>query len=236
MSRRANPTELEFEPIRGLPEELPEGEALLWQGRPAWGSFAMQAFHLKALAIYFGVLAAWRAAALAHDGATATEATAGAAWLVVLGGAVMGMLAAFAFIAARTTVYTITSRRIVLTIGVALPITLNIPFRTIHSADLRTHADGTGDIVLRLVAPHRIAYFMLWPHARPWRMRHPEPMLRALPDPAAAAQVLGRALAAAAMVPPAAQPIAAAAPAPAHPAPAHPSRGAAGAAAHPAAA
>jgi hypothetical protein len=196
-----NPTELEFEPIRGLPEELPEGETLLWQGRPAWGSFAMQAFHLKAIAVYFGLLAVWRAVDLAYDGAPLVQAAAGASWLVLLGAAVGVIAAGFALLAARTTVYTITSRRVVFTIGVALPVTLNIPFRTIHSADLRRHADGTGDIVLSLAPPHQIAFSMLWPHARPWQFRRPQPMLRALPQPAEAAQVLSRALAAAAMVP-----------------------------------
>ncbi|HBB55427.1 MAG TPA: phosphopantetheine adenylyltransferase, partial [Hyphomonadaceae bacterium] len=30
--------EFDFEPVRGLPEALPAGEAILWQGAPsAWG-------------------------------------------------------------------------------------------------------------------------------------------------------------------------------------------------------
>jgi hypothetical protein len=42
---------------------------------------------------------------------------------------------------------------------------------------------------------------MLWPHLRPWRFATPEPMLRALTDAEAAAQILGRALAAASAAP-----------------------------------
>ncbi len=204
-------TEQEFEPIRGLPEELPEGEVLLWQGQPSWTALALRAFHLKALGIYFGLLAAWRAATLAGDGATPVQVAAGAGWLLLLGVAVAALFGLFAMLAAKTTVYSITSRRLVFRIGVALPITLNLPFRVIQSAGLRMHGDGTGDIVMAIAPPHHIAYFMLWPHARPWRLRRPEPMLRAVPDAAVAAQVLSRALAAAAMVPVPAAPVAEAA-------------------------
>ena len=28
--------EHEFEPVPGLPETLPEGESMLWQGKPGW--------------------------------------------------------------------------------------------------------------------------------------------------------------------------------------------------------
>jgi hypothetical protein len=190
-----------FEPIRGLPEDLPEGEVILWQGAPVPASLAIRAFHLKALAAYFGLLAAWRGGALAMDGAPAIEAVAGAAWLVLLGAAAGLICGLFGYFAARTTVYTITNRRLVFRVGVALPLTLNIPFRAIHSAGVRVHGDGTGDIVLSLTPPHKIAYLMLWPHARPWRFSRPEPMLRSLKDPAVVAQLLSRALAGAALLP-----------------------------------
>ncbi|MEM1103487.1 MAG: hypothetical protein AAGH48_05230, partial [Pseudomonadota bacterium] len=49
------------EPIRGLPEALPEGERILWQGEPTWRQLAVNVFHIRALAIYFGVLMIWRA-------------------------------------------------------------------------------------------------------------------------------------------------------------------------------
>ena len=32
----------EFEPVPGLPEELPPGEMLLWQGAPDWKTIATQ--------------------------------------------------------------------------------------------------------------------------------------------------------------------------------------------------
>ena len=61
--------------------------------------------------------------------------------------------------------------------------------------------DGTGDIALQLGKGDRVAYLILWPHARPWRLAKAEPMLRAIPHADRVAQVLARALAAAADAP-----------------------------------
>jgi hypothetical protein len=85
----------------------------------------------------------------------------------------------------------------VLRVGVALPFTINLPFSAVQSAGLRLHGDGTGDLVLELARPHRVAWLMLWPHARPWHLRDPAPMLRGLAEPEAVAQMLARGLAAA---------------------------------------
>jgi hypothetical protein len=79
-------------------------------------------------------------------------------------------------------------------IGIALPMTFNIPFRTIESAGLKTYTEGVGDIPLKLLGTDRIAYLQLWPHARPWRFNHTEPMLRAVPNAAQVGMILSRAL------------------------------------------
>jgi hypothetical protein len=42
----------------------------------------------------------------------------------------------------------------------------------------------------------RLAYLVLWPHVRPWRLQAPQPMLRAIDDVAAVADLLAEALAA----------------------------------------
>ena len=36
--------EHEFEPVHGLPEKLPAGEKILWQGSPDWKTLANEAF------------------------------------------------------------------------------------------------------------------------------------------------------------------------------------------------
>ncbi len=57
-----------FEPRRGLPALLPEGERLLWQGSPRWQSLAVRAYQVRKVAVYFGILVAWRIAAGVNAG------------------------------------------------------------------------------------------------------------------------------------------------------------------------
>ena len=70
--------------------------------------------------------------------------------------------------------------------------------RRIASAGLKLHKDGHGNIPLTLGGSERIAVLHLWPHARPWRVTKPEPMLCCVPDAAHVAQVLQTAWTAAA--------------------------------------
>jgi hypothetical protein len=107
-----------------------------------------------------------------------------------------------AWLSARTSIYAITNRRVFLRIGIALPIFVNLPFSGIEAAALREGAGGTGDIPLRLKPGVRLAYLHLWPHARAWRLKRPEPALRSIPDALRVAQILAQSLAQEAGVPP----------------------------------
>jgi len=177
-------------------QDLPSGEQVLWQGRPDWWRLARDAFHLRGVAIYFALLMAWRFAVSLHDGLGLAQATASALWLLPLAGGAMAILLLLGWLNARSTLYTITSRRVVLRFGVALPMTLNLPFAKVGEAALRQEADGGGDIALQLVGPDRIAWLVLWPYARAWRVSRPEPLLRGLRDAARPARLLADALAA----------------------------------------
>jgi hypothetical protein len=188
--------DFEFEPIRGLPALLPRGEALLWQGTPRWQSLAVRAYHVRKVAIYFGVLVLWRIGVGIHDHHSVSAVAASCLVLLALGGIATGVLSLLAYLNARSTVYSITSRRLLLRHGVAVPLTLNVPFTLIESADLRNFADGTGDISLRIAREQRIGYLITWPHLRPGQITHPAPCFRALSDAAHAASLLGAALAA----------------------------------------
>ena len=50
--------EYEFEAAPGLPEKLPEGEHIIWQGAPDWKQLALQAFHVRIVSIYFALMLA----------------------------------------------------------------------------------------------------------------------------------------------------------------------------------
>jgi hypothetical protein len=186
--------EHEFEAEHGLPEPLPRNERLLWQGTPDWRALAVNAFHVRKLIVYFGVILLARGAAILSDGGTAAQAAIGVLWLAPLAVIAVAIAVSLAQLSARTAVYTITDRRVVMRVGIVLTVTFNLPFRSIQNADLRIDPHGgTGDIALALKAPDRIAYLHLWPHARRWRFARPEPTLRGVPDAAVVARILSSA-------------------------------------------
>jgi len=115
------------------------------------------------------------------------------ALVIVLSFLGLGLVVYLAYLSAQTTVYTITTQRVVMRVGIVLTVTFNLPFKRIVRADIHQFSDGTGNIPLQLAASDKIAYFHLWPHARPWYFAHPEPMLRSIPNVAVVAQQLTRA-------------------------------------------
>jgi hypothetical protein len=196
-------SEFDIEPVPGLPEELPEGEQLRWQGAPRWGALAVRAFHARTVAIYFGLLIALRVGYLIAAGAPMKVALLSGVWLMVLCLLAVGILTALAWAFARSTVYSITDRRVVIRFGVALPMAINIPFKAIESVGLRRYADGVGDIPMVLGDGHDVNFLILWPNVRPWRFFDAQPMLRCVPDVDKAAEVLADALRAATATQPA---------------------------------
>ena len=172
--------EHEFEAAPGLPEPLPQGERLLWQGSPDWRTLAIHAFHVRKLAIYFaGMLGLQWLYLLGEPGGSVLMPLLTSA---VLATVALGLLALTAWFSARTTVYTLTDRRILMRIGIVLTLTFNLPLRKLAAAAIRPQAGGHGDIALTLTGEDRIAYLNLWPHARPWLLKQPQPSLRCVPQ------------------------------------------------------
>ncbi len=186
--------DFEFEPVRGLPKPLPPGEKILWQGAPDWKALARRAMRLRPLAFYAFVIVLWRGVTVVYDGGSVIDGLVGAGVLVMVFGAALAMLAGIAYFSARETVYTLTTKRVVMRFGVALTMTVQIPYTKIAAAGLLSHGDGAGDIPVSLVDTERVSYAVMWPHARPWTWRRPEPMLRCVPNAAAVAGVLAAAL------------------------------------------
>ena len=186
--------EHEFEAAPGLPEALPANEVQLWQGSPDAWLMARQALHVDLLLVYFGALLAWRGIGSAYDGASLGQTLMAMAGMLPLIAAALGLLGGIAWLMARTTVYTITNKRVVMRVGVVLSITFNLPFAQIASAGWRARGKEGGDIVLSLSGKDRIAYLHLWPHVRPWQLKRTQPMLRGLSNAQAVAQTLATAL------------------------------------------
>ena len=182
--------EHEFEAAHGLPEALPPGERMLWQGSPDWRVMARRVFHLRKLGVYFGALLVLRAALTLRSGATLTETITTSLGPLALASVGLGLVTLLAWLSARSAVYTITDKRVVMRVGIVLTLTFNIPFKRIAAAGLHLEGGGTGDLPLTLLGSDRIAFLHLWPHARPWRLVRPEPMLRSVPQAAQVARLL----------------------------------------------
>ncbi len=191
--------EHDFEPVAGLPEELPEGEVLLWQGAPDWKILAYRGLYIRALAPYFLIILIWNWAAMISDGTAGVDIAISMLTLGLAAGAALGVIGLFAWGSARTTIYSITNRRVVMRFGLALPIIINLPFRMIDAVDLKILVEGAsgdeiGDIAMKIARHERLAYMVLWPHAKPFALAHAQPMFRAVPNAQKAAKILVEAL------------------------------------------
>lgn len=185
-------TEYDHEPIPGLPGIPPAGERILWQGMPDWHMLARTAFHTRLVAAYFAVLVAWAAIGAAARGLHDVRDLTGAAMTAIAGILGVGLLHLLAWGAARSTRYTLTDKRIVLRIGMALPKCINLPLALVGNVGLATHADGSGDLPVALTGDRRLGYVALWPHARAWHVATPQPMLRCVPHAADVAALIAR--------------------------------------------
>jgi hypothetical protein len=179
------------EPLPGLPAQPPKGEELLWQGRPQAFALAREALKINWIAGYFVALAVWRGWMMG-DGVPATILAVMLPYLAI-GAVTCAILLTIATVQARSTVYTITTARVAMRIGVALTVTLNLPFRQIGAANLALKSNGTGTIALQTLGDTRISYLVCWPHVRPWHFNRTQPALRAIPDAAAVAKILAEA-------------------------------------------
>ncbi len=183
------------EPVVGLPQELPEGERILWQGRSEFSSLALTTMHIRKVAVYFAALLALRIALALKDGQALIDAVSGSIVLLVLAVVAIGLLAYYAQRAAAATMFTITNQRVVMRCGVAVSVTVNLPFAIIDAADLRLHKDGSGDISIRTDRSSRASYVLLWPMVKPFRWFDVRPVLRGIRNAESVAKTLATALA-----------------------------------------
>ncbi|WP_299849916.1 photosynthetic complex putative assembly protein PuhB [uncultured Roseovarius sp.] len=181
-----------IEPVKGLPEPPPEGEEILWQGRPNWWALTREALNLYWVAGYFVFLAVWRFITLVDQAGVITAFAASSPFLI-MGLVVCALLLIVGYVQARATVYTVTNRRVAMRIGAALTVTLNLPFTQVGNANLKLNRDGTGTIAMDLMGKTRLSYLVCWPHTRPWVMRRTQPALRCIPDAERVARLLSEA-------------------------------------------
>lgn len=184
--------DFKFEPVPGLPEALPEGEHILWQGQPDSLRLAKEAWKLNWVLGYFALLTFWRVG-VSSASVPFTEALLHGVPFVVAGAIAGLILYGLATAQARSTMYTLTNKRAAMRIGAALTMTLNLPYVQIGTAGVTTTKKGFGTIAFELMGDTRISYIMTWPHVRPWQIRRAQPAFRAIPDAARVAQIFAEA-------------------------------------------
>ena len=188
-----NGREYELEAEYGLPEKLPEAEKVIWQGSPNVWRTAKDLFYIRPVIVYFIFLVLYRIYDGVVLGNSLKVVVISTIWMIALSFICTGLLGTLAYFTAKSSVYTITNRRIVMRIGMALTLSFNLPFKEIISADFKAQKDGYGNIPLKVNSGTKIAYFHLWPHVRPMNFNHPEPMLRNIANVKEVAKLLKQA-------------------------------------------
>ncbi len=183
-----------FEPVPGLPKALPKGEQMLWQCAPGWRSLAWRGMYVRPVAFYFAAIMLWRFGEAMSGGGSVVAGAFYAAELLPAAVLAIAVLVGLAWIYAKSTLYTLTNKRVVIRSGVAMPMTVNIPYRLIDGASLSLRADGSGDLPLSIRPSAKVYSLALWPHLRPWNFGRPQPMLRGVAKAERVAGILTAAL------------------------------------------
>lgn len=184
--------DFKFEPVRGLPEALPEGEHILWQGAPAPLRLARDALGLTWVAGYFVLLTIWRVG-VSSTFVPFDQALAHGVPFVVVGVLCCLLILGLATMQAKSAVYTLTNKRVAMRVGAALTMTLNLPYTQIGNAGLDMKKSGHGTLAFELIGNTRFSYLMTWPHVRPWHMSKTQPAFRSIPDAEKVAEIFAEA-------------------------------------------
>lgn len=186
--------DFDMETPTGVPDQMPAGERIMWQGSPRWSSLVRHAFHADKVALYFAAWIAMRWVSGWHDGVTSGELMASSLALLTACALALAIVGLLAWQATRTTTYTLTTRRVFIRSGMAIPMTLTIPLSRVAGAHVAVRRDGTGDIAFAPDASARLGYLKMWPHVRPWHVMNPEPALRSVAGARQVAELVSEAL------------------------------------------
>lgn len=176
--------------IAGVDEPLPEGEEILWSGSPEVRATTRHVVHVRVWGAYMAAMVV-----LVGVSALSSLSIADTARVLVLPllltAVLLGAVAWLGRAVARSSTYVVTTRRVILQVGIAFPIAINIPLRLIDNAALKRFRDGSGELRLTLAPEVKLAYIALWPHVDVFRnVANPRPKLRGLADPERVGQVI----------------------------------------------
>jgi fumarate reductase subunit C len=193
MSETGGP-EHEIEPVPGLPGRLPDGEFIVWQGQPTFNIVMTRLLRARWIAIYFAIAALWSVAVGINNSEDAWQLLGRVTFIAVAAIILFGLMALCARLIAKTSLYTLTNRRVVMRVGIAISASFNLPFKQIAGADFRVGKDGSGDVALTLKSGHGLSGSVFFPHQRGGLWRKLSPQLICLPDAKMVAEKLAQQL------------------------------------------
>ena len=193
MSETGGP-EHDIEPVPGLPGRLPDGEFIVWQGKPAFKTLMTRLLRARWIAAYFAIAALWSVAVGINNSETAWQFVGRISFIAVAAAILFGLMALYARAVAKTTMYTLTNHRVVMRVGIAISASFNLPFAQISGADFRVGSDGSGDVALTLKSGHGLSGSVFFPHQRGGLWRKLSPQMICLPEAKSVADTLAKQL------------------------------------------
>jgi Bacterial PH domain len=181
MSETGGP-EHEIEPVPGLPGRLPDGEYIVWQGKPETKIVMARLLRARWIAGYFGIAALWSVAVGVNNSEGAWLLMGRVTFIAVAAFFMFGMMWLYARAVSKTSLYTLTNKRLVMRVGIALSASFNLPFKQIAGADFRVGSDGAGDVALTLKSGHGLSGAVFFPHQRGGLWRKLSPQMICLTD------------------------------------------------------
>ena len=163
-----------FEAPKNILDAIPNGESILWKGRPSLWGFSWNLFGLKWITLYLGILSIVSVARFfASDFYTAFFFDFLPFFLS--GIFVSIILIGLAATQPYSTVYIITENRVIIKTGAALSFLISMPFKKIKEVNLQKRGASIGTISFELLSEKRVPYISCWPSVRPWKFKRTQP-------------------------------------------------------------
>jgi len=163
-----------FEAPKNILDAIPNGESILWKGRPSLWGFSWNLFGLKWITLYLSMLSIVSVARFfASDFYTAFYVD----FLPFFLSGIFASIILIGLAATQTysTVYIITENRVIIKTGAALSFLISMPFKKIKEVNLQKRGASIGTISFELLSEKRVPYISCWPSVRPWRFKRTQP-------------------------------------------------------------
>ena len=163
-----------FEAPKNILDAIPDGESILWKGKPSLWGFSWNLFGLKWITFYLSILSVVSIARFfASDFHTAFYIDFLPFFLSGIFASII--LIGLAAIQAYSTVYIITENRVIIKTGAALSFLISMPFKKIKEVNLQKRGTSIGTISFELLSKKRVPYISCWPSVRPWKFKRTQP-------------------------------------------------------------